>query len=838
MKSRFFVLPVFFLLFLFVFTIPCSACHLFGAIGTSSTDFNDALSEYLDDLRDEAIDGGDVHGWAIIYYYYDGGTLTYDVIRSDEDIDDEATEFSAAISDVISEDPVAVLAHTRYATAVTGIDDPHPFIYAMNDTTWSFIHNGYFGSPGEAWEGNVANIIGANFAALDIFRTEPLTYWNDDPGILDSKLYSILMMKNIMIDNTYRVGNDYRLNNTYAKLAYATGVDDYFNSILSDGHSLYVIRNVAAASYGLYEYINSTDDYSIVMKYNDGNEGIEFDEVEATHYYYYMNGGDEHLEGNFGGNGYWPQTSFYVNNETSSGQYYPRISTGDDGSFVTVWRTSDGYHIKARWLNQMAMVENLEFQVDQTATGYKYYPDVKHDPSTGDILVAWSEREVGDSYPTLIKTRRFEWNSTTRIWEGENEETIYDGITRRVDQPRIAFADHGGYVIVFENDQELWAYGKYDDWGSLATRPAHEIVGITGDQFYDPDVAWIGNSTYLDRYAVTWSNNSTTAGASGVYACHYNPYLASSSVPTQIESMANPGYLYAKPSITRSSLNNYMIVYYERGDLDVRVKRLTVNGGFNCPPLTLTTHSLDVTGTTANPVIAKHSNYKYTVAYHDYDSGQYKTFIVPYSNGFGTPVEITDNTQTSTNKYPAIAISHNYPEYGALDYETYSDNDDYEERVVVVWQSYGHDGSSYGIAGRLKGYLPDSDEYFDWWDPSNNDDFAGTSLLSSKNGGDTANLLAVDEDTDDLNLSYGISEIYPNPFNPTTSIRYSLPAANHVQIAVYDVTGRLVQTLYDGNKQVGTHSIEFDGSKLSSGVYFVRFLSGSKHEVRKIVLTK
>ncbi len=79
---------------------------------------------------------------------------------------------------------------------------------------------------------------------------------------------------------------------------------------------------------------------------------------------------------------------------------------------------------------------------------------------------------------------------------------------------------------------------------------------------------------------------------------------------------------------------------------------------------------------------------------------------------------------------------------------------------------------------------------------------------------------------------------YPNPFNPSTVIGYQLPEAGYVSIQVYDVTGRLVSTLVDGQVSAGRHQVRFDAGALSSGVYIVRMQSGVFLQTHKMILLK
>jgi hypothetical protein len=84
----------------------------------------------------------------------------------------------------------------------------------------------------------------------------------------------------------------------------------------------------------------------------------------------------------------------------------------------------------------------------------------------------------------------------------------------------------------------------------------------------------------------------------------------------------------------------------------------------------------------------------------------------------------------------------------------------------------------------------------------------------------------------------GLSDAFPNPFNPVTTLRFDLAAAGSARLGVYDVTGRLVRLLVDDIREAGRYQVTFDGSDLASGMYFVRLQIAGENHVRRIELLK
>lgn len=114
------------------------------------------------------------------------------------------------------------------------------------------------------------------------------------------------------------------------------------------------------------------------------------------------------------------------------------------------------------------------------------------------------------------------------------------------------------------------------------------------------------------------------------------------------------------------------------------------------------------------------------------------------------------------------------------------------------------------------------------------------SLLSSS--GCAAPIVEDQQETNDnISLSpdkFVLNQNHPNPFNPTTSISFNLPAAGQVSLKVFDISGKEVAGLVDNYLEAGRHSINFDASTLSSGVYYYKLASGNNMSMRKMLLIK
>ncbi len=95
-----------------------------------------------------------------------------------------------------------------------------------------------------------------------------------------------------------------------------------------------------------------------------------------------------------------------------------------------------------------------------------------------------------------------------------------------------------------------------------------------------------------------------------------------------------------------------------------------------------------------------------------------------------------------------------------------------------------------------------------------------------------------DHELADLPQEFRLLNNYPNPFNPETKIGYHLPKNSRVKMSIYDITGRRVRTLIDGDQNAGRYEVTFAGTDLASGVYLYVLEAGGYKEVKKMVLLK
>jgi hypothetical protein len=106
------------------------------------------------------------------------------------------------------------------------------------------------------------------------------------------------------------------------------------------------------------------------------------------------------------------------------------------------------------------------------------------------------------------------------------------------------------------------------------------------------------------------------------------------------------------------------------------------------------------------------------------------------------------------------------------------------------------------------------------------------------NPGADDEVTSVEAKEEHLPDKYFLRQNYPNPFNPSTIIQYQVPSVGIVTLKIFDILGRQVATLVNGQKQPGKYDVQWNASNNSSGLYFYRIQTGKFVETKKMVLLK
>jgi hypothetical protein len=120
---------------------------------------------------------------------------------------------------------------------------------------------------------------------------------------------------------------------------------------------------------------------------------------------------------------------------------------------------------------------------------------------------------------------------------------------------------------------------------------------------------------------------------------------------------------------------------------------------------------------------------------------------------------------------------------------------------------------------------------------------SGTNLFAGSEGGVwrrplSEMITSVDASFGSEPGSFRLEQSFPNPFNPSTTIRYGLPQRSSVTLAVFNTLGQKITTLVNETQEAGYQEVKFDGTNLASGVYFYRIQAGSFVQTKKFVLLR
>jgi hypothetical protein len=202
-------------------------------------------------------------------------------------------------------------------------------------------------------------------------------------------------------------------------------------------------------------------------------------------------------------------------------------------------------------------------------------------------------------------------------------------------------------------------------------------------------------------------------------------------------------------------------------------------------------------------------------------------------------------------------LTANVSAHVILDYPEGGENFHMGEVVQIQWQVAIYHGpadwdlyfsSNGGVTWEpIAINLPETQLTYDWTVPNIETNSGRVKVIQDNNVGadyeDSSGDFIIRTPTGiyetEVNVyTFNLFDAYPNPFNPTTTIKYSIPSDGFVKLIVFNAFGEEVSTLVNEFKSAGSYEINFDAGDLSSVIYFYQLNSGNFNTIKKMVLLK
>jgi len=477
--------------------------------------------------------------------------------------------------------------------------------------------------------------------------------------------------------------------------------------------------------------------------------------------------------------------NFKVNDDQGSArQWFAAVAVDATGNVVVVWadkRNDSGDIYAQRYASDgTPIVYNFKVNDDQGRAS-QGYPAVAMD-AVGNFVVVWEDKRNG-WYNRDIYAQRYAADGTPI---GDNFKVNDDQGSAGPEYPAVAMDAAGNFVVV-------WQDRRNDDWDIYAQRYAADGTPI-GNNFKVNDntgslwqrlpsvaVDAVGNVlvVWQDGYNRNWD----------IYAQRY----AADGTPIGDNFKVNDDSGSAEqwsPAVAMDAAGNFVVVWQDErnDDWDIYAQRYAADG----TPIGSNFKVNDDQGSARQwvPAVAMDAVGNFVVVWEDERNGDWDIYGQRYSSD-GTPLG---------NNF--IVTKYRYKDQFQPDVKLWNG------RIYTVWTTTHAGGTGLDIWANV----------LDWNDP----------------------YTRIAEDSPASVETYYLAPNYPNPFNPSTTIRYHLPRASRVKLQVYNPLGQVVRTLVEAQQPAGRYTVQWDGRddsgrQLPAGVYFYRLKAGQFEQVRKCV---
>ncbi|HLA63073.1 MAG TPA: T9SS type A sorting domain-containing protein [Rhodothermales bacterium] len=467
-----------------------------------------------------------------------------------------------------------------------------------------------------------------------------------------------------------------------------------------------------------------------------------------------------------------------VNTYTTDLQFTPRVARSADGGYVVVWsgheQDGSGGGVFTQRYSADGTLQGGEVQVNTHTTGNQSVPAVAMD-ADGDYVVVWSgNQQDGDGYG--IYARRFGTGGVAQGAEFRVNTTTTGGQVN----PAVAVGADGRFVVAWHSTgQDGDGAGVFARRYSAAGAPEGGEVQAntytTGSQSV-PSVAMSADGAFV----VAWRSAGQDGSGYGVYARRYDAAGAAQGEEGGVNTTTAGDQTF--PSVAMDAGGGAFVVWRSVGEEGgAYARRYSAAGAPEGGEFRV---SAVAPAVAFAPAVALDADGDAFVVWTDEDEGGVGVYVRRYDAAGGALGErVRVNTFTpGDQRGAAVAVD--------------ADGD-----ATVVWQSFGQDGSGWGVYAQR---------------------YHGGGVVAAEPEPDGAADLA----------------LVPNPVTGSGVVRYVVPEAAHVRVAVYDVLGREVAVLADREQGAGRYDVALAAGSLAPGTYLVRLTAGEATLVRRVTVAR
>ncbi|MDP8205986.1 MAG: T9SS type A sorting domain-containing protein [Candidatus Electryonea clarkiae] len=807
------------------------ACQMWGMV--SSSGFLDSAYTYtVNWYRWHSV--GMINGWGFVGVDQNQAhPIVYHSIENlwdpwtDEEEGGLSIEYPPDVNYDGTEDTLLIaISHARRgSTGRTDIANPHPFYYSFNGRTLAMCHNGTLRS---GWWTQIRNLMLDEYWALDMFDRQWRGDFDNHRQIAnDSELYAMLLMKHVLLADNYELGDSWAINRTISLLITKTGGGSK-NILFMNGTQIYGVRSLGPA----LKYSQNDVDPSIwcVVSGGSPDSGGGFSEWTPLNYYgsYIILEGDSLING--------PHTledveipdtrEFLINRQSFSSGGNPTIAAGPNSDFISVWENTSAHSITYRYLNQMGLGQRLEKTVASSNLEHYRNPDIAFDPETNDFYVVYEAKAYNRRIYNQIKIKKFTYDQVLQDWIAEEPQTINTISDEVVRNPALAFG--GGTWLVSweqcESGEEDWQVHTCAGWnnGGMSERLIGSYLIESVQQY--PAVTYLKSRQANPRFVISYTLTAGSGDTEGIYLGSIYPKTASENtrIPAYAIDLIDYRPEVAKPSLSVAG-DDFICAYTRKPNstttqivtnrFRVGFSELSVAGWEYPTETTSINYSTNRFNISSDVTVSGRPSGSYDVVYssHDWWTDEDNIYVLEYeidANDQPEP-QTWDQSRSSTDRQPAMAIA---PDFLGGD----------QDRRMVIWLANNADGENPGIIGRFSQDQfeePDVEEPGNEPEPGEEQPDFSISLLP-------------------LPHTSALHTPFPNPFNPLTTIRFSLANPAKTEIEVLNIQGQRVETLVNGYLTSGLHRIVFEASTLPAGTYFIRMVTPGYNEVKRVILVR